>query len=72
LRLDAWIEGVTDPLERYVIPEGTEGTEAVAEHLAVSLIARVDVAAQNGVTRDDFASSSASSSDYGTGTSRGL
>lgn len=47
------VEGVADLLVGVVVPEETDGAEAVAEHLTLRLIAGVDAAAEGGVTRDD-------------------
>ncbi len=47
------IEGVADLLAGAVAPEEADRAEAVAEHLALRLIAGVDAAAAGGVTRDD-------------------
>ena len=47
------IEGIAALLERAVIPEEADSAASVAEHLALSLIAGVDAAAQGGVMRDD-------------------
>lgn len=48
------VEGIADLLERSGRPDEADSAEAVAEHLARSLIAGVDAAARNGVMRDDM------------------
>ena len=48
------IEGVADLLRGAVIPAEADRAEAVAEHLALRLIAGVEAAAVGGVMRDDM------------------
>jgi len=47
------VEGVAALLERVAVPEEGGGAQSVAEGLASALIAGVDAAARDGVTRDD-------------------
>ncbi len=48
------VEGIVDLLANAIVPAEANTAEAVAEHLALSVIAGVDAAAQGGVMRDDM------------------
>ncbi|MGI4791277.1 MAG: SpoIIE family protein phosphatase [Janthinobacterium lividum] len=47
------IEGVAELLAGVTIPKESDGSDTIAECLALGLIAGIDAAAQHGVTRDD-------------------
>ncbi len=47
------VEGVANLMGRAIVQDEANSADAIAEHLAPSLIAGVDAAAQDGVMRDD-------------------